>query len=100
MYDFGRKGNQEKYGQDTPPIYDIGKVTAPVAAYWSQNDWLAAPEDVIKLTSRLPNLFKSYDVPFAKWNHLDHLWGIDADTLVYAEVLKNMELVRKGETKL
>ena len=44
MYDFGRKGNQEKYGQDTPPIYDIGKVTAPVAAYWSQNDWLAAPE--------------------------------------------------------
>ena len=51
-------------------------------------------QDVIKLTSRLPNLYASYDVPFAKWNHLDHLWGIDADTLVYAEVLKNMEQIR------
>jgi len=94
MYDFGKKGNQEHYGQDTPPIYNMDKVTAPVACYWSENDWMAAPEDVIKLTSRLPNLYASYDVPFAKWNHLDHLWGIDADTLVYAEVLKNMEQIR------
>lgn len=44
MYDFGRKGNQEKYGQETPPIYEPEKVTAPVATYWSDNDWLAAPE--------------------------------------------------------
>merc|ERR1711962_33506 len=94
MYDFGKKGNQEHYGQDTPPIYNPEKITAPVACYWSENDWMAAPEDVIKLTSRLPNLYASYDVPFAKWNHLDHLWGIDADTLVYSEVLKNMEQVR------
>ena len=35
-------------------------------------------------------------MPFPKWNHLDHLWGMDADTLVYSEVLKNMELVRNG----
>jgi len=96
MYDFGKRENRERYGQDTPPVYSIEKITAPVAAYWSENDWMAAPEDVIKLTSRLPNLFKSYDVPFPKWNHLDHLWGMDADTLVYSEVLKNMELVRNG----
>ena len=46
------------------------------------------------LTSRLPNLYASYEVPFPKWNHLDYLWGIDAPTLVYSEVLKNMEAVR------
>ena len=44
MYDFGKKGNQEHYGQDTPPIYNMEKVTAPVACYWSENDWMAAPE--------------------------------------------------------
>ena len=33
--------NQEIYGQDTPPDYDLGKVTAPVALYWGDNDWLA-----------------------------------------------------------
>ena len=44
MYDFGKKGNQEHYGQDTPPIYSPEKITAPVACYWSENDWMAAPE--------------------------------------------------------
>ena len=44
MYDFGKSGNQEHYGQDTPPIYNMDKVTAPVACYWSENDWMAAPE--------------------------------------------------------
>ena len=56
-------------------------------------------QDVIRMTSELPNLIASYDVPFPKWNHLDYLWGIDADTLVYSEVLKNMELIRRAKTK-
>jgi hypothetical protein len=51
------------------------------------------------MTSQLPNLYSSYEVPFAKWNHLDHLWGIDAPTLVYPEVLKNMEAVRLNGIK-
>ena len=54
----------------------------------------------MRLTSQLPNLFASYDVPFKKWNHFDYLWGIDVDTLVYQEVLKNMELVRMGGKKV
>ena len=33
----------EIYGQDTPPEYDLSKVTAPLALYWAENDWLANP---------------------------------------------------------
>ena len=36
--------NLYTYGQFTPPDYDLSKVTAPVALYYSQNDWLAAEE--------------------------------------------------------
>jgi hypothetical protein len=43
MYDHGNK-NRHYYGQDTPPLYSIGVVTAPVATYWSLNDLLAVPE--------------------------------------------------------
>ncbi len=52
-------------------------------------------QDVLKLTEALPNLVANYLVPYANWNHLDYLWGIDADTLLYPEVLKNMEKFRK-----
>jgi hypothetical protein len=40
--------------------------------------------------SALPNVFDNYEVPFDKWNHLDYLYGVDAFTLVYPQVLSNM----------
>ena len=45
----------------------------------------------MRLSTQLPNLFASYEVPFAKWNHLDYLYGMDADIFVYQELLENME---------
>lgn len=42
-YDHGKVKNQEIYGQDKPPEYNISALTVPVATYWSQNDWLAQP---------------------------------------------------------
>jgi lysosomal acid lipase/cholesteryl ester hydrolase len=42
-YNYGKATNLEIYGQETPPNYDISKITAPVALYWGQNDWMGAP---------------------------------------------------------
>lgn len=52
-FDYGPKTNMEKYGQDTPPQYDLEKITAPFALFYAQNDWLAGPE-----VSKTFNLFK------------------------------------------
>ena len=41
-YDHGNE-NQNYYGQDTPPEYRIDVITAPIATYWGDNDWLADP---------------------------------------------------------
>jgi len=86
-----KEKNQEVYGQPNPPVYDVTKVTAPVVAYWGDNDWLAQPPDLIRLTAELPNLIKSYKVPFDGWNHLDFMYGIDANELVYQELLKQLK---------
>jgi lysosomal acid lipase/cholesteryl ester hydrolase len=45
----------------------------------------------MRLTQALPNLVADYLVPYETWNHLDYLWGIDANTLVYPTLMKNME---------
>ena len=42
----------------------------------------------------MTHLVDNYRVPFDNWNHLDFLWGIDAPTLVYNELLKNLELYK------
>jgi lysosomal acid lipase/cholesteryl ester hydrolase len=90
-FDYGKDENNAIYGSDTPPDYDLKMVTAPVAVYWAENDWLAHPTDVLRLFSELPNIVANYDVPYPAWNHLDFVYGIDANIYVYPEVLANME---------
>jgi len=90
-YDFGKEGNNERYGQDHPPEFSVEAMKVPVASYWSQNDWLAQPQDVLRYLTKLPNNYATYEVPFELWNHLDYLWGIDAKTLLYPEIMKNMD---------
>jgi len=90
QYDYGMLDNMFVYGQFTPPDYDLRKVTAPVALYYSENDWLAAIVDVDKLASKLPNLLGKFLVSLPAFNHLDYLWAIDADILVYNNVINQI----------
>ena len=55
-------------------------------------------QDVLSAISRLPNIFDNYEVPYENWNHLDYLFGIDADVLVYDQVLSNMAAAQALET--
>ena len=50
-YDFGSaEANRAAYnGSDTPPVYTLDKVTAPVSAYYGNNDWLVVPEVRIRM---------------------------------------------------
>jgi len=83
MFNHGKADNLIHYGQEEPPEYDISKITAPVALYWSENDWLGVKSDVYRLAEQLPNLQRKYRVPFDKFNHLDFLWAIDVVPLLY-----------------
>ncbi|KAL7642060.1 UNVERIFIED_CONTAM: hypothetical protein RMT77_007934 [Armadillidium vulgare] len=86
-YDWGTIGNQQHYGQDTPPIYNLGEPLPPVAFFWGQNDYLAAPEDVARLSTEINNLQVNHRVEWDLWAHLDMPWGIHAKEYVYDYVL-------------
>ena len=43
-FDWGKEENMARYGQETPPEYDLSYVTCPVSLFWSDNDLLADPE--------------------------------------------------------
>jgi lysosomal acid lipase/cholesteryl ester hydrolase len=87
-YDFGSsEANLNVYNSTSPPEYDLSKVSVPVALFWSDNDWLADPRDVDFLSTNLPNIVLNRRIPMPKFNHIDFLWGLDADTLVYKEII-------------
>ncbi|XP_069680507.1 lipase 3-like [Periplaneta americana] len=90
-YDYGALKNMVVYGQVTPPDYDLSKVTAPVFLHYSDNDWLAAVEDVDRLSKELGNLAGMVKVPDEDFNHMDYLWAVDAPTLVYNTVMEELK---------
>ncbi|XP_022910211.1 lipase 3-like [Onthophagus taurus] len=89
-YDFGAEQNLEIYGQEDTPDYDISAITAPVALFYSDNDWICDTKDVEQLHSELPNpalLHKNEDERF---NHVDFMWANDIVPLLNVHIIDIM----------
>ncbi|XP_017099328.2 lipase 3 isoform X2 [Drosophila bipectinata] len=91
QFDHGWLRNHWIYGTLEPPSYQLQNVKAKVALYYGQNDWLAPPEDVEMLHSRLPNVITKYLVDDKEFNHLDFIWGIDAKELLWDRMFETMK---------
>lgn len=91
-FDYGSHENKKRYGQETPPHYDLENVTVPVALFYATNDWLAGPQDVAKLFEKLhKSSIGMFKVPYENFNHVDFMWGNDAPKLVYSKLIEIME---------
>lgn len=90
-FHYGKSENLARYGQEEPPNYNLNNVLAPVAVYYSENDWLVVPQDIKQLINALPNVTLDYLLPHAQFNHGDFIYGKDARPFVYDEILKTMK---------
>ncbi|XP_066262115.1 lipase 3-like [Euwallacea similis] len=95
QYDYGSEENLEHYGTSEPPSYNPANITAPVAAYYSKNDFFVAVEDAEKLLGELPNVADSFLVEFEKFSHLDFIGAKDVKTLLYDRVLSVIQKYAK-----
>ncbi|XP_057380728.1 gastric triacylglycerol lipase-like [Daphnia carinata] len=86
-FDFGRQENLLRYGQTTPPTYDLSKVTSNVFIFWGQNDKVSAPQDIAWLETKLGNLRNSIMIEDPLWNHFSFLFATDAKRLVYDKLI-------------
>ena len=69
---------------------------SPVALYYGDNDLLADKTDVEKTTYELPFIVSSprimiHEVEYENWNHMDFVWGMDAKTYVYQDLIQNLK---------
>ncbi|XP_061857031.1 lysosomal acid lipase/cholesteryl ester hydrolase [Colius striatus] len=89
-YDYGSKENMKKYNQSSPPVYEIEKISMPIAVWSGGLDKFADPKDMAKLLPRISNLI--YHEHFPHWGHLDFVLGLDATEKMYRKII---ELIRK-----
>jgi pimeloyl-ACP methyl ester carboxylesterase len=89
-YDYGSaRKNQLHYNQTTPPEYSISESRIPTAIFWSGNDWLADAVDIDYILDNLQNLVYEKYIP--DYNHLDFVWALTANKLIYTDLLGVMQ---------
>ncbi|NXA42395.1 LIPM Lipase, partial [Eudromia elegans] len=89
QFDYGKKKNQEKYHQPSPPFYRIEDMTVPTALFSGGQDWVTPTKEIQRLLPRIPNLI--HHEHFPDWNHVDHIWGLDASLRMYRKIIGFME---------
>lgn len=89
MYDWGKKENMRRYNQSTPPEYNLAEFRVPSTLYYGGNDWLADVNDVKLLFAGLPDGVVHSTKFIPDWMHLDFIWGIDAPSEVYENLIND-----------
>ncbi|KOB73151.1 Triacylglycerol lipase [Operophtera brumata] len=89
-FDYGARYNNKLYASDTPPEYDLSKISLPIKLFWAQNDLLSSERDVRFLYEKLPSGSEMYMVPDPNFNHIDYLWAVDAPRLLNRKVLETL----------
>ncbi|XP_039759325.1 lipase 3-like [Pararge aegeria] len=92
QFDFGAKGNLERYGSLIPPKYAMDRVRVPVSLFYSDEDWLAHPDDVDRLYNELFNAVDIHRVPYDQFNHLDFIFAKEFKRLIYKRLRKLLSL--------
>lgn len=96
LFDYDSKlMNRLKYGQNSPPKYNLTEITAPVNLYYSKGDDTATMENAIKLQSLLPNLRSTYLVPAEDFSHTDFAFSELAKEVLYDQMIENINRINE-----
>ncbi|XP_014364550.2 lipase 3 [Papilio machaon] len=90
-FDHGPEVNKKVYGHVQPPKYEMTEVRAPVVLYSAASDWLAHPDDVMRLFKELPNAKAHSVVADEQFSHMDFLFSDKAPQAVYESLIYNMK---------
>jgi pimeloyl-ACP methyl ester carboxylesterase len=83
--------NQKHYNQSLPPVYSIRSMKVPTALFTGGDDWLADPTDVQYIFDNIPSETLVFRKFIPDYNHIDFIWALTANQLVYADVVDLMK---------
>ncbi|EGG25252.1 carboxylic ester hydrolase [Cavenderia fasciculata] len=90
-FDYGSSSaNILHYNDPAPPVYDVRNFpsSVKVALFSGGMDELADPIDVSDLVKQLPSSSLLVWKIIPNYAHLDYVWAIDANTVIYQDVVQ------------
>ncbi len=100
QFDFGSpEENLAIYGQETPPAYDLSKVSTKMAIYIGDKDDTSTYPDGEVLASALPNAIRLETVGLVGCTHMDFALAMDAREKIYDPIIQLMLEIEAGDAK-
>nr|ACI15903.1 carboxylic ester hydrolase [Bodo saltans] len=94
-HDYGSVQNQVFYNSTTAPKYNLSAMQGPPTFIFSgSNDALADPQDVEWIVASLPASVMKGSTVINGFAHMDFVWGLDAYSLLYPQILQLIEQYR------
>ncbi|XP_013114391.2 lipase 3 [Stomoxys calcitrans] len=100
QFDYGVAENRKKYGRDTPPDYDVTRITATLFFYYSDADTLADVQDVEYLASLLPNEPTMTHFPGDLITHGEFNWHVQVKELINTPIINACNAYEKSLDRL
>ncbi|CAG7727338.1 unnamed protein product, partial [Allacma fusca] len=82
-YDYGLRGNWERYGAFEPPKYSLEVNKVETLVLYAQNDWLVSPEDSYRVFRELGNATSIIKVALDAFSHMDFQYAADVKKEAY-----------------
>ncbi|XP_047030082.1 lipase member K-like [Helicoverpa zea] len=89
QFDYGSK-NDEYYGSEIPPLYDLSKVTCRVSMYMSRNDQIVGLKAAANVRDQLPNVVGYHIVEYDPFSHTDFTYAENAHEQVYEQIISEL----------
>jgi len=92
MFDFGSvELNQQHYGADKAPLYDLSYMHTPTGFFAGTNDALATQPDFIKMTGEMPTTTLEFSQVYEGYAHMDFVWGKNTFSEVYGATISELK---------
>ncbi|XP_017778057.1 PREDICTED: gastric triacylglycerol lipase-like [Nicrophorus vespilloides] len=91
-FDYGKTANLMMYGQETPPKYDLGRITVPFHSFIGASDTLVTEQNCLKLHNEL-NVENSLRV-IQDYDHISFFTANNTHDMFLVPLLKLMERLR------
>ncbi|XP_037953966.1 lipase 3-like [Teleopsis dalmanni] len=95
--DFGQKENLKKYGQSTPPDYNLANIDPDgLHFYYSDEDQLASEIDVEYLAAQLSKEPNMFHVPDPTFTHSDFVWSNHVKEMINDRIINACNLYEQS----
>ena len=89
-FDYGKKGNQDEYGQDTPPSFDVSTISIPTAFFRGAKDLLVESKDFQTLRNLYANSSVVFERNYDDFSHVTWVVGTEKAASIWMDDFKSV----------